>query len=758
VLANCVSAASAFRLRTFTAAFRFIFPTLLAGASLVGQVAPKVEIIPAAQGGPAAQVAPAADPALALPKFEVSEHNADDAFDETGMGASEENLRAEPFANDLTMTDVSVEENLSIDVSGELSAISATSPAAAAAGEDRLNLRGFPTPTLRNGFIQIGILETLNVGKTVVIQGPLVPVLGRAAPGGIQDFITTRPGAKDRNKLEVSATTLNRRKLSWESTGVVVKKKMWQRLAVDWSDRRGPEDFVREQDLFVSGALTVRHSRAASSLVSIDYRRLDARVTPGIPEYKTSAGQKILGPYLPLALFNASGPNAGVLRQSLVLGAQFESQLTRTLAFRAAIEGWLRSIDQDRFTTSQLVLDTGLFEGTREPRHVEQRQQALATHLELTARFHTGKIEHKLLGYAGVTWGGYDREDRALSTAERNALPLSIRQFNPAAPDYFFPDFNEAFYSRILTDRLESARYTSIEASDRMAFRRGITVLTTGVRMDEVDLTVDDRRATAPIPHTRDRTVQLSYHLGVNHQLIRNRLLVFGSVSTAFDPSTPVDARTGRIQDNETTLGYEGGLKGRSASAKLDYSASAFLLYNRNIARRNPLYDDPVFDAAQTQPQLVAAGEERFAGFRAEGRYKLNDTCSVSFKGVHMEAITTKSPALGPEVGQQIARLPEDTGTIQFRYAPPKGVGFNWSTAVSYIGSYVGNYEDAKRAYLAYPGYGLLGLNAGYSWKRGVRQFNVGVSLRNALDRDLLATNARVGAGRELGFSGRVNF
>ena len=41
---------------------------------------------------------------------------------------------------------------------------------AAAAGEDRLNLRGFPTPTLRNGFIQIGILETLNVGKTVVIQ------------------------------------------------------------------------------------------------------------------------------------------------------------------------------------------------------------------------------------------------------------------------------------------------------------------------------------------------------------------------------------------------------------------------------------------------------------------------------------------------------------------------------------------------------------------------------------------------------------
>ncbi len=701
---------------------------------------------------------PEAEHTVALPPFSVKEHEADDDFDGTGMGASEENLRSEPFANELTMTDISVEERLNVDVAGELSAIAQTSPAAAAAGEDRLNLRGFPTPTLRNGFIQIGILETLNVGKTVVIQGPLVPVLGRAAPGGIQDFITTRPQAKDRNRLEASVTTLNRARASWEATGAVVKKKLWHRIAVDWSDRRGPEEFAREQDLVVSGALTLKHSRAASSLLSVDYRRLDAGVTPGIPEYKLSAGQPVLGPYLPLALFNANGPNGGVLRQSLVVGVQYEGQLNRVLALRAAVEGWWRAIDQNRFTTSVLVLDTGLFEGTREPRHIGQRQQALATHLELTGRFRTGSVEHKLMGYAGVTWGDYDREDRALATADRNALPLSVRRFNPYAPDYFYPNYNEAFYSRILTDRIETARYSSLEVSDRMAFRRGVTVVTTGVRVDEVDLAIDDRRPTAPIPHTRDRTSQVSYHLGVNHQLIRNRLLAFGSVSTAFDPSTPVDARTGRIQDNEDTLGYEGGVKGRSASAKLDYSASAFLLYNRNIARRNPLYDDPVLDANQTQPQLVAAGEERFAGFRTEGRYKLTDTYTVAFKGVHMEALTTKSPALGPEVGKQIARLPQDTATMQLRYNPKSGVGFNWGTSVSYVGSYVGNYPDPKRAYLEYPGYGLVSANLGYSWKNGPRQLNVGLSARNALDRDLLTTNARVGAGREFGFSGRMNF
>jgi len=695
---------------------------------------------------------------IALPKYEVNEHAEDDAFDATGMGSVEEQLRSFPFANDLTAVDFATEEGLSGDMDAELSAISTPSPAAAIAGEDRLNLRGFPTPVLRNSFIQMGVPETLNVNRTIIIQGPLVPVLGRAAPGGIQDFLTTRPAAKDRSKLEASASTDNRQRVAWESTGALLAKKLWQRWAVDWSRRAGPEQFLRENNLAVSGALTLKHSRAASSLVSVDYRRYDGNPTPGIPEYKVAAGQKVMGPYLPLALFNANGPDADVARESLVLGAQFESQLSRAVSMRAAVQGWWRDIDQQRFTTSQLLLSTGIFEGTREPRHITQRQRAFATHLEFTGRFRTGSVEHKLLGYAGVTWGHYDRDERALSVADRNALPLSVRRFDPAAPDYYFPAYDPLTYVRILTDRREAARYTSMEVSDRLAFVRGRTVVTAGLRFDEVDLAVDDLRATATIPHTRDRTAQLSYHTGVNHQLVRNRVLLFGILSTAFDPSTPVDARTGRIQDNETTIGYESGVKGRTRAGRLDYSASAFLLYNRNIARRNPLYDDPVFDANQTQPQLVASGEERFTGFRAELRYKLSDTLNVAVRGVHLAAITTKSPELGPEVGKQLARLPEDTATAQVRYSPPKGVGLNWGASLSYIGSYVGNYEDPKRAYLEYPGYALLTLNTGYSWKRGPRQFNIGLSLRNALNRDLLASNARLGADRALGCSARVMF
>ena len=696
---------------------------------------------------------------MELPKVEVLEHAADDEYDPTGLGSVEEALRDAPFSNELTAVDFELEQRLGTDLSVELAAINSSSPADVAAGEERLNLRGFPTPVLRNSFIQMGIPETLNINKTIVIQGPLVSVLGRAAPGGIQNFLTTRPSAKDRDLLEVSATTGNRLGVKWESTGALLARRLWQRSAAEWSRKDGPEEFVREDNLTVSGALTVKHSRAASSLFSVDYRRYDGNPTPGLPEYKAAAGQKIIGPYQPLALFNANGPDAGVFRQSLVLGAQFEGQLSRPLALRAAVEGWWREIDQQRFTVSQLALDTGRFEGTREPRHIGQRQQALAAHAELTVRFRTAAIEHKLLGYAGMTWGHYDRAERALSVADRNALPLSVRQFNPASPDYYFPAYTPALYTRLVTDRRETARYSSLEVSDRMAFGRGRTVFTLGLRLDGVDLAVEDRKPGALLPLGGGDTAQLSWHAGVNHQLVRDRVLLFASASTAFDPSTPVDARTGRIQKNETTQGFEAGVKGRVFAKRLEYSASAFLLFNRAISRRNPLFDDPVLDVNQTQPQLVASGEERFAGVRADVSLRFSDRCNVAFRGVHLEAITTKSPALGPEVGHQITRLPGDTATVQLRITPPKGGRpLSWGAGFTYLGSYVANYEDAKHAYLEYPGYGVLALNARYDWKLGPRQLSVLLNLRNALGRDFVGSNARVGADRELGLTARLSY
>lgn len=703
---------------------------------------------------------PPDDPLVHLDPLAVTTSDDDEDYDVTGMGSLEEQMRDEPFANDLIrMSDFTLEDGLALELAGELAVAANPNPAERIAGEERLNLRGFPTPTMRNGFVQLGVSEFLNTARTVVIQGPLVPVLGRAAPGGIQDMQTARPRNKAQQRLEAQFTSRDRQRAQFEITGPVVKKKAWHRLALDWQRREGPEQFAREESLLLSTALTWKHSRTASTLFSADFRDIQARVTPSIPEYRPAGGALIAGPYLPLALFNANGPDAAVRRRSAIVGLQFDGQPAPALAVRANVEAWWREVEQDRFTTSVLALDTGRFEGTREPRHLTQPQHAVVTQVEMTGRFRAWRAEHKLLVSASHTWGRYGREEFALPTAARDALPLSVRRFDPTTPDYFRPAFDPNVYSRVLTNRTEVARYAAFELSDRMAFARGRWVASTGLRYDGVDLTVEDRRAGAARPRLSDTAAQLSYHAGLNWQAWPSRLLLFASVSTAFDPSTRVDSRTGRIQDNETTLGYELGAKGRSRHGRLDYSAGAFVLLNRSISRRNPLYDDPIFDANQTQPQLVASGEERYRGLRAELKWQLAKPVSLVLRGVHLQARTTASPDLPQEVGRAIARLPDTTATAQLRYrsARPQG-GFFGSLAWQYVAGYVANYQDTRRAFLEFPGYGLVNASAGRAWRGKTRTLEVEAGVRNVLDRDLVASNARLGALREFTFTTRLVF
>jgi iron complex outermembrane receptor protein len=728
------------------------FLACLAGCCVVGAVALRGQ-----------STAPAVTPeglVLKLDDLEVHATEDDEGFDSTGMGSLEQQMRDEPFSNDLIRaSDYTLEDGLALDTAAELSVAANPNPADRISGDERLNLRGFPTPVMRNGFAQLGVTETLNTMRTVVIQGPLVPVLGRAAPGGIQDAQTARPRPKAQQRLEGAVTSRQRQRAAYELTGPLVKKKAWHRVALEVQRRTGPEDFVRELTTSLNTAITWRHSRAASTLFSADFRDVRATVTPGIPEYRPLGGGLIAGPYLPLAEFNANGPDAGVRRRSAMLGVQFDGQPTKSLALRANLEAWWRAVEQDRFTTSVLSLDTGLFEGTREPRRLYLPQRAVVAQVELTGRFRALRAEHKLLGAASHTWGDYDREELALPTAIRDQLPLSVRRFNPAAPDYYAPPFSRELYSRVLNHRTESARYTAFEVSDRMAWARGRWVGSVGVRYDAVDLEVKDLRVNAVRPRLADGAAQTSWHAGLNWQVRPSRLLLYSSLSTAFDPSTRVDARTGRIQDNETTLGYELGARGRSAKGALDYSAGAFVLYNQHISRRNPLYDDPVFDANQTQPQLLAAGEERYRGARGEVKWQINRATSVTVRGMKMEAITTASPDLPQEVGRAISRLPDLTASAQIRYRDPAPTG-GWFYAGTwqYIGGYVHQYQDLRRAFLAYPGYGLLHLSAGRGWRGKTRTFEVEAGIRNALDRDLLASNARVGTGREFTFTTRFLF
>lgn len=723
---------------------------------------------------PAGPVAPSApvivrDPASALREEAVqldpvqvksaAEH---DRYDVTGLGYYEHQLRDTPFSNDLISADAIEDDPALMEQHTELAAIATPSAVDLATGDSRVALRGFPTPQLSNGFVRVAGVDILNTARTVVIQGALVPVLGRAAPGGIQDFYTNRPRPAAGRRLDYSISSLQRQTAAFEVTGPAVPKRAWQRVAADWNRKMGPETFSASETRSVNTALTWKHSASASTLFAVDYLQVHATSAPGIPEYRLATGGKIIGPYRPIAGFNALGPEAGVRRRSTIAMVLFDAQPHPKIALRAGIEAWWRRIEQDRFTTSLLNLQTARFEGIREPRHIETPQTARVGHVEATGRFSALGFEHKLMFAASHTEADYLREERALSIAARNALPASVRNFDPRAPDYSRPAYSTALYDRVLSDRRESPSYSSLHLTERLGTRKGRVVLTIGVRQDFVGLKVDDRRVGATMANVRDRVQEMTYHTGVNYQALPSRLLLFATTSTAFNPSTRVDARTGRIQGNEMTRGHEAGLKTRLAKGRFNLTASAFTFINHDISRRNPLYDDPVFDANHTQPQLVAAGEERFTGGKVEGSWRPHEKVplTLSFRGSYVDAITTKSPDLPEEVGRPLTRYPPASAAMSAGYSFGKGrlQGVSVSGSWSYIAGYVANYEDRQRIRQEYPGYDFVTVSTSYSFRKGKFTHAMGLSVRNLFDYDYLRYQARLDAQREFTTNYRIMF
>ncbi len=695
-----------------------------------------------------------------LEQVDVKARFEDEDFDATGMGSYENQLRDMSFSNDMISAEAVEENKATTAVAKEMAAVATPAAIDLASGDSRVGLRGFPTPLLSNGFVRMGGVDVLNVARTVVIQGALVPVLGRGAPGGIQDYWTNRPRTAKSQRYNYSISSLERQAAGMEINDITLPKRAWHRLAMDWNRKTGPETFAASETRSINGALTWRHSAAASTLFSVDYLQMHLTAAPGIPEYREATGRKIVGPYLPIAGFNALGPEAGIRRRSVVASVILDAQPHPKIAVRAGIEAWWRRIEQDRFTAGLLNLTTSRFEGTREPLHSEQPQQARVARVEATGRFAALGGEHKLMLAASHTFSDYRREERALSIAARNALPASLRIFNPAAPDYSRPPYSPEAYNRILTDRSERTRYTSVELSERLGLAKGRTVITAGVRHDLVGLQLHDRRVGLPAAqaHVTDKVGEFTSHFGVNYQARPSRLLLFATTSSAFNPSTRVDGRTGRIQGNETTRGHEAGFKARWAQPQIEFTTSVFTFFNQDISRRNPLYGDPVQDANHTQPQLVAAGEERYTGGKIEGRWKPSVPLTLTFRASYVRAITTASPDLPEEVGRELTRFPplNLSAAASYGFSAGKLKGLSLSASWSYLSAFVANYEDRQRFRLEYPGYAQTSVSTSYSLRRGKHAHSFGLSVRNAFDSDLLQKLARIGAGREFTGSYRL--
>jgi iron complex outermembrane receptor protein len=747
--------------RWFTRVTRVVTACCCAAAAQ-GQTAPApAKIAPVAPSLEAAKVLQ--DPprgALILSKVVVSSEGEEEGFDTTGIGAMESEMRDAPFSNDLIAGSAGTSE-VATNIETELGAIAGPAPTDLSASQTRVDVRGFPTPRLRNGFTQMGVPETINTERSEQIVGPLTPVTGRAAPGGINNLVTGRPPGRDAFAASLSASSLDALRATADRSLILVPKSLWGRASASWYQKHGPETFTAMILRTLSGSTTWKLNRASSLMFQADLSTAASRPSGGVPEYRSTRTGKVLGPYLPLAEFHNNGLNSGQKKTVGSVALQYEGQLTRQLSLRATTQYFGRRFQEQRFTRGEYLLDQGVFGGTREPLHTEMPLDVVSTAVEATLRLRVLGAEHKLLASLEGSHVRSEVEQRALEVAQRPLLlPADVLVFSPWSPNYYAPEYSRSLYTRILTDRAEITDFAAAVLSDRVAFANGRVVCTAGLRQDWVSLDVRDRRAGIAKPLVSDRTGKVSWLAGANWVALPGRLLAFANASTAFEPSLRIDARTGRIQGNESTLGYETGVTGMSPYKTLSFTAALYTYHNTNIARRNPLYGSPLYDANHTQPQLVASGGERFRGGLLEFRYTPAPEFSVSARSSFTEAITTSSPDLPEEVGRRLSRLPSTATSVSARYAPQskRWTGLSASLAYTYIGSYVAWYESTTRAALSYPAYAQVSATLGKRWKLGKYNHSVALSVRNLLNLNLLTRLARAGGERESTIAYSVGF
>lgn len=711
---------------------------------------------------------PAEDEPLMLDPVVVEGDDASgDLYDPTGLDGREAERSEPPFANEL-LTDPAFDELPLGELDSELDALAAARVNAAevAAGSETVDLRGFPTPFRRNGFTQSGIPEVLNPGRSELVIGSLVAVVGRAAPGGIRNIETERPRGRVQRQLATSIGTNGAWRAQASASGVVVPKKSWYLASLTRSGRDGPQRYSETAQTNAGASLAIRHSRATSTLWSVDVLDLEGNPAPGLPEYRRTSGGPIVGPYRPLAEFHSYGPNASVHRQAGSFSFQLESQIGPELSLSSATQVYGRRAKQDRFTTGQYVEDTGKFSGLREPTHREESHRGIAHQTDLTRRFHVFGADHKLLG--GVEWSASSASDenRGLRTADRNTLlPESVRVFDPYDPNYYRPDYSPSVYRRVLADRETRLGSAAGVLTLRSAFNRGRTVFTAGLRRELMRVEVNDRRVApdAPtsnfVPRAEKRLANTSLHAGVN-QRVGRRVLVFATTSSAVQPSTRVDARTGAIQDNASTAGIDCGFRAQFLERRLTVGAMAYAYTNADIVRRNPLYQDPVADADHTQPQLVTSGEEEFRGVTTQLGWKPDKHWTFTTRLAWIDAYTVSSPDLPEEEGRPLTRLPRFSAAGGLRRSFSAGTlrGLSVGGTVTHVGAVTQSYERPGRERLDYPAYTLAGLDSSYTWKAGRVTHTVTAAVGNVFDTDLLAKIARVGAERSLTVGWRVAF
>jgi outer membrane receptor protein involved in Fe transport len=245
--------------------------------------------------------------------------------------------------------------------------------------ESQYKIRGFiATNTLRDGFLRLSGVDSVNIDRIEVVFGPNALLYGTGNFGGVVDYLPRRPMDQQSGLADISYGSYGFTRAAVDVTGPVsAANHIDYRIDAAYTDNGSQVNYFKDQRFFIAPQLTWRPTSRTMFLVDFEYGRENIngdgfQAFRGVSANNTALPSnndqfEAVGFYYPPGAdprsFNASGPNSYVDTQAKNLELKFTQELRREQEWVPSVSllvGYNRSSvnQQTRQVNGEIEVDT----------------------------------------------------------------------------------------------------------------------------------------------------------------------------------------------------------------------------------------------------------------------------------------------------------------------------------------------------------------------------------------------------------------
>ena len=591
----------------------------------------------------------------------------------------------------------------------------------------QVQLRGFAAPTtMVDGFRRINLLAVSDIDRIEIIKGPEASIYGAIQPGGAINYITFQPTLKPEEDLQFSGGSDSQYGVSAYSSGPLgTSGKVFYRLDLSNQFNKYSEQFASSHNAYGSAKILIKQN--ATTDITFGFSHTEVYEHPfsqvlTVTEKQTMpwAGNNITeSQYYGMTTnggllnYNYAGPESydhNRLSQGTI---DLEHQFNKVWSMRLGVNAYTNPYNDQLigsgayypYGTGNVTLTNGVVNQAFAPEIKDQPtadwkpQRGGGMQLDNTFDFDTGPVNNKLLitgDYSELTQKVVSLVPTLGTTTQSTDYYALYSPYAASGASYYTPastwspsilgygwnttmyNQNAAAYNGVTSDSYVADGDYGLFASDHASMFKNRLDLTFGGRYDEVRNQVKNYNfpssgATASSLIVEPANYQAfdynvndwTYEMGALFAITK-QLSLYADKSTAFNPQPQIDSVTGLALPNNTSLGYEVGIKASLLGNRLNLSANRFQITEHNVAQTET---DPVSGLKDT----ILVGEQVAKGYEAEFNYQATDDLIFTGDWGYTHSVITNGLALTFLDGLPARRVPRNNIGFATHYSISRG-------------------------------------------------------------------------------------